>query len=110
MLARGNRVASPDDFRTIVRRGRRYATPTAVYYRVTREPDAPLRFGFIISRTIGPAVHRNQLRRRWRAIARTFVDRGMTGADIVVRALPGCAERPFAELAAEFSDVLARPL
>jgi len=106
VLARGNRVIVPDDFRTVVRRGRRTSTPTAVYHRYARDAEAPLRFGFIISRAVGPAVARNRLRRRWRALGRQAVDSGLRGADVVVRALPGCAERDWDSLRAEFADVI----
>ena len=55
MLARANRVVRPEDFRAVVRRGRRSTTPGAIYYRLDREPADPLRFGFIVSRAVGGA-------------------------------------------------------
>jgi ribonuclease P protein component len=97
VLARANRVVRGEDFRAVVRRGRRTATPLAVYYAVERQGD-PARFGFIVSRAVGGSVQRNLLRRRLRAIGRELVDAGAGGADIVVRALPGSAERPWDEL------------
>ncbi len=112
MLARANRVARAEDFRQVVRRGRRSTTPNAVYYRLARDPQSPARFGFIISRAVGPAVVRNRLRRRLRAIGRELVDAGGRGSDVVVRALPGSADRGFAELVSEMhrqlDDALVR--
>ena len=58
MLARANRVVRPEDFRAIVRRGRRTASTSAVYYRLEREDASPARFGFIVSRAVGGAVDR----------------------------------------------------
>jgi len=107
VLARANRVVRPEDFRAIVRRGRRASTPSAIYYRLDREPGAPARFGFIVSRGVGIAVERNRLRRRLRALARERVTAGFTGADIVIRALPGSAQRPWASLSADMSAALA---
>ncbi len=110
MLARANRVVRPEDFRTVVRRGRRTSSPLAVYYRLDREPSDPLRFGFIVSRAVGGAVERNLMRRRMRAVGRQFVDAGAQGADVVVRALPGSAQRDWASLSADMHDALDAPL
>jgi ribonuclease P protein component len=98
VLAKANRIVRAEDFRTVVRRGRRTSTRMAVVYRIDRDDDAPMRFGFIASRAIGSAVQRNRWRRRLRAAARELVDAGGSGRDIVVRGLPGCADQGFAEL------------
>ena len=110
MLARANRVVRPEDFRTVVRRGRRSSSPLAVYYRLEREPSDPIRFGFIVSRAVGGAVDRNLIRRRMRAVGRQFVEAGAHGADVVVRALPGSAQRDWASLSADMHDALDAPL
>ncbi|HWM34908.1 MAG TPA: ribonuclease P protein component [Pseudolysinimonas sp.] len=110
MLARANRVVRPDDFRSVVRGGRRSATPLAVYYRFERAAADPIRFGFIVSRAVGGAVDRNLLRRRMRAIGRQFVDSGAHGTDVVVRALPGSAQQGWASLSADMHDALDRHL
>ena len=99
MLARSNRVVRAEDFRAAVRRGRRSSTPAAVYYRLERGADQPLRFGIIVSKTVGNAVDRNLVRRRYRALGRSFVVAGARGADVVVRALPGAAQASWASLA-----------
>jgi ribonuclease P protein component len=106
LLARANRVVRPDDFRTVVRRGRRSTSPLAVYYRLDRDPHDPVRFGFIVSRAVGGAVERNLMRRRMRAVGRQFVDAGAQGLDVVVRALPGSAQRDWASLSADMHDAL----
>lgn len=92
MLARANRVIRADEFRTVVRRGRRVTTPAAVYYLMDRPADAPARFGFIVSKAVGDAVTRNRVRRRLRAITRELVDAGANGRDVVVRVLPPAVE------------------
>lgn len=110
MLAKANRVVLPADFRSAVRRGRRITTPSAVYYRLTTEPDRPLRFGFIVSRAVGNAVDRNRLRRRLRALGRGYVDQGRRGEDVVVRALPGAAQRDWGSLSADMRAAIDSPL
>ena len=99
-----------DDFRLVVRRGRRSVTPSAIYYRLEREADQPLRVGVIVSRSVGNAVDRNLVRRRFRALGRQFVDAGAHGNDVVVRALPGAAQRSWTTLADDMHTALDAPL
>jgi ribonuclease P protein component len=106
VLARANRVVRADDFRMVVRRGRRSVTPTAVYYRLERGADEPLRVGIIVARSVGNAVTRNLVRRRYRALGRQFVEAGAHGNDVVVRALPGAAQRSWATLADDMHSAL----
>ena len=106
MLARANRVVRADDFRMVVRRGRRSVTPSAVYYRLERDAGEPLRVGIIVARSVGNAVARNLVRRRYRALGRSFVEAGARGNDVVVRALPGAAQRTWATLADDMHTAL----
>ena len=99
-------MVRPEDFRTVVRRGRRTTSPLAVYYRVSTAASDPLRFGFIVSRAVGGAVERNLLRRRMRAVGRELVDAGGRGADVVVRALPGSAQQGWASVSADMHAAL----
>jgi ribonuclease P protein component len=110
MLAKANRVVRAEDFRTAVRRGRRSTTPLAVYYRLERRPSDPARFGFIVSRAVGGAVERNLVRRRMRAVGRELIDAGASGADVVVRALPGSAQHGWASLSADMHRALETEL
>jgi len=103
VLARANRLVRAADFREVVRRGRRFTTPHAVYYRIDRAPDAPLRFGFIVSKAVGHAVDRNRVTRRMRASSRVLVDQGRHGADIVIRALPGAVSLTTADIDRELA-------
>ncbi|HEY4153310.1 MAG TPA: ribonuclease P protein component [Pseudolysinimonas sp.] len=106
MLAKANRVVRADDFRMVVRRGRRSVTPAAVFYRLEHETDRPLRMGIIVARSVGNAVERNRVRRRYRALGRQFVDAGAHGNDVVVRALPGAAQGSWATLADDMHRAL----
>ena len=106
MLARANRVVRADDFRMVVRRGRRSVTPSGVYYRLEKDADDPLRVGIIVARSVGNAVARNLVRRRYRALGRIFVEAGARGNDVVVRALPGAAQRTWTTLADDMHTAL----
>jgi len=106
VLARANRVVRADDFRMVVRRGRRSVTPSAIYYRLERDSGDPLRVGIIVARSVGNAVARNLVRRRYRALGREFVAAGAHGNDVVVRALPGAAQRSWVSLADDMHTAL----
>jgi ribonuclease P protein component len=99
-------VVRAEDFRAAVRRGRRSVTPAAVYYRLERGTEEPLRIGIIVAKSVGNAVDRNLVRRRYRAIGRQFVDAGAHGSDLVVRALPGSAQRSWTTLADDMHAAL----
>ena len=99
-------MVKPSDFRAIVRRGRRASSASTLVYRIEREPDHAARFGFIVAKTVGNAVERNLVRRRMRAVCRAIVDAGGSGSDVVVRALPGSAQRDWTSLSAEMHAIL----
>ncbi|MFF2372068.1 ribonuclease P protein component [Agromyces sp. NPDC058110] len=108
MLAKGNRITSADDYRVVVRRGAKVATPHTVSYIRSRVAESDARFGFIVSKKVGTAVRRNRLRRRLKAVSREALLAGAHDVDVVVRALPGAAETTWPELRAEVLTALAR--
>jgi ribonuclease P protein component len=108
-----------DDFTLAVRRGRRAGRPHLVVHLLERAgPDQagdppiggdPL-VGFIVARTVGNAVVRNQVRRRLRHLLREHVDRLPPGSLLVVRANPKAATVHHDELAADLGSALDRLL
>ncbi len=108
MLAKANRITSADDYRVIVRRGAKVASAHTVSYLRSREAGADARFGFIVSKRVGSAVRRNLVRRRLKAVCREALTDGVSGVDVVVRALPGAAEADWSALRTEVLDVLTR--
>jgi ribonuclease P protein component len=73
----------------------------------TGRDDLPVRAGFVVSKAVGKAVVRNKVRRRLRHLIRERLAALPPGATVVVRALPGAAERAFPELAADLDAALA---
>ncbi|MGI9824965.1 ribonuclease P protein component [Agromyces sp. Marseille-Q5079] len=108
MLAKANRITSADDYRVVVRRGAKVATPHTVSYVRSRESAGDPRFGFIVSKKVGSAVRRNRVRRRLKAVTHEVVLAGASHVDVVVRALPGAADASWAELRSEVLRALAR--
>jgi ribonuclease P protein component len=107
VLARANRVKTPDEFRRILRRGRR-AGGTLLVAHTLRTDSGPARFGFVVGRAVGNAVVRNRVRRRLRAIAHALLPALPAGTAVVVRALPPAAAGSFPELSTELHRSLDR--
>ncbi|MDR6867959.1 ribonuclease P protein component [Microbacterium resistens] len=108
MLARRHRLVRGIDYRTVVRRGRRYGGARVVTSVLLTEEDRPPRFGFIVSKQVGNAVVRNTVRRRLKDVCARNLPQVPAGADIVIRALPASASAPFADLLADVSRSLGR--
>ncbi|MDQ4214810.1 ribonuclease P protein component [Microbacterium capsulatum] len=107
MLARPHRITRGSDYRTVVRRGRRYGGARLILSVLDTGEPRPARFGFIVSKQVGNAVTRNTVRRRLKDVcARQLPLR--EGVDIVIRALPAAADAPFADLLADVDRALSR--
>lgn len=106
MLAKANRLVRADDYRRLVRRGRRVASRHAVVYIIRGDESRPPRFGFIVAKTVGVAVARNLVRRRLKALSFTALPRLAPGTEVVIRALPGSAQVGWDILRSEISEIL----
>ena len=99
--------------RTLTDTGRRTRSETLWCIRLDDPQVTPPRVAFSIGRSVGPAVIRNRLRRRLRAILRTMAASGTLRDGWVligVRARrgtqPSAVERTFAQLAGEVTALL----
>jgi len=73
-----------------------------------RPGSEPSRFGFIVTRAVGNAVTRNLVRRRLRSVSRELLPVIPDGRDVVMRALPGSDQVPWATLHAEIARGLEK--
>jgi ribonuclease P protein component len=114
VLAAAQRLRRREEFAATIRGGRRAGRGALVVHLTTEIPSSPARAtaraGFVVSRAVGNAVARNRVRRRLRHLVRARLAGLPAGADIVVRALPGSAERDWAELAHDLDKALERAL
>jgi ribonuclease P protein component len=108
VLSTRNRLRRSADFGAAVRRGRRCARAALVAHLLATDADGPPRVGFVVARTVGPAVTRNQVKRRLRHLMRARLDRLRPGTLLVVRALPPAADAGSARLAADLDAALDR--
>lgn len=125
-----------DEFRTALRGGRRVGRRTVVVHTCIHSGDiaaresgfrlvdnpvvtaphpepAPVtpspRVGFVVSKAVGPAVVRNRVKRRLRALMRARLPR-LGDALVVVRATPAAATASSAVLAEDLDSALAAVL
>ncbi|HUR72733.1 MAG TPA: ribonuclease P protein component [Sporichthya sp.] len=124
MLPAGNRLRRAPDFAAAVRGGRRSGRNLLVLHLRTDLSNAQLadrpvaetaaqstaRVGLVVGKSVGPAVVRNRVKRRLRAVLRSRLDRLPAGSVLVVRALPPAGTARSSALAADLDAGLARLL
>jgi ribonuclease P protein component len=98
VLPAAHRLRRSVDFERAVRRGTRAGRSTVVVHLALTEPERPPQVGFVVSKAVGNAVHRNRVKRRLRHAAATHLDVLPDGALAVVRALPASSSATFAQL------------
>ena len=111
MLPAAQRLRRRGEFAAAVRAGRRASRGVLVVHLSPPPADdtpRPVRAGFVVPKTVGGAVVRNQVMRRLRHLMRDRLAALPPGTDIVVRALPGAADRPYQRLADDLDAALAR--
>lgn len=112
MLPADQRLTRPAAFRHAVKAGRRSGARTLVtHVAVSAEQlGNPPRVGFVVSKAVGNAVVRNQVKRRLRHAARARISDLPEGALLVVRAQPAAALASYEELVADLDRCLERSL
>ncbi len=115
MLPRPRRVNRPDDFRRVLRRGRKSGRRLLVVHAIaTTAPDADAtvlvasRAGLVVGRAVGNAVVRHRVSRQLRALLRDRLDGLPAGTDLVVRAQPPAAGSTSVELGSDLDAALTR--
>ncbi|MGH8892073.1 MAG: ribonuclease P protein component [Actinomycetes bacterium] len=93
MLPAGARLRRRVEFVATLRGGRGARGDGLVVVHIDRSGHwtGPARVGFIVSRSVGPAVTRNLVKRRLRHVMARRLGDLPTGARVVVRALPASA-------------------
>jgi ribonuclease P protein component len=99
------RLTKRRDFAAVYRKGRALAHPLVVL-RLLPNQLPYSRYGFAVSKTVGKAVVRNQVRRRLREGIRTLLVQ--PGWDIVVIARPKAAAADFHTLRRVTAALLSR--
>jgi ribonuclease P protein component len=116
VLPQQSRMRRPEDFRRVLRTGRRAGGSVVAGYLLLVGSDGPVRsgdpakVGFIVSRAVGSAVVRNRVKRRLRELMRRRVASLPGGCLLVLRAFPAAASARQEDLAADLDLVIGRLL
>jgi len=106
----------PEDFRRVLRTGRRAGGSVVAGHFLLAGSDGPVRsgesakVGFVVSRAVGSAVVRNRVKRRLRELMRRRVASLPGGCMLVLRAYPAAAHARQEDLAADLDLVIGRLL
>jgi ribonuclease P protein component len=104
-----DRIRGRDAFRRLARDGMRIRRP-ALWCTWCPDPSTTTTsVAFALGRALGPAVTRNRLRRRLRAILRES-EPTLLGGQLMIGANPAAIELTFDELRAETQQLLARAM
>ncbi len=122
MLPQQSRMRRPEEFRLVLRTGRRAGGSVLAGHLLlcadaaragsagaVRSGD-PAKVGFIVSRAVGSAVVRNRVKRRLRELMRRRLASLPGGCLLVLRAHPAAAGARQADLAADLDLVIGRLL
>jgi len=96
------------EFTDTTRRGARVGGPLMIVHMRPGDPSHPARAGFIVSRSVGSAVSRNQVRRRLRHLVRDRLPALAPGCNLVIRATPAAASVTSGTLGAALDRALER--
>ena len=109
MLPAESRMRRRPEFTAAVRQGSRSGRTLLTGHLLVPPGggDTPPRAGFVVSRSVGPAVVRNRVRRRLRVLVREYLWSLPGGSLLVVRAHPQAATASQADLAAELDLVMS---
>ena len=110
---RTSRLRASGDFQRVRRRGRTTHGRWLIvgYARAEAVVDGgvpPTRIGFSVSRRVGGAVVRNQVKRRLREIARKRLSHVAPGWDIVITARASAAEAEYGALEEDVRETFSR--
>jgi len=110
VLPERSRLRRAEDFRAVLRSGRRAGRPRLVVHVLVpvSVAEEPPRVGLVVSKAVGGSVVRHQVQRRLRHLARDRLFRLPPGALLVIRALPAAAAADSAALGADLDSALDR--
>ncbi len=107
MLPRHLRLRHPKDFAAVRERGKHWRDHL-VSINVLPNGLPHCRFGFVVSRSIGSTVRRNRVKRRLRAVVRSWLPAVQGGYDVVVIAHGAIATVSYSEIKAALGRLLRR--
>jgi len=100
------RIKKNQDFQTVFQKGQSFANRQFVVYSLKKEEQGHFRIGLSVSKKLGNAVMRNQIKRYIRQAIFELKDRLLPGYDYVIIARKPAAEMDFFEIKSSLTHVL----
>ncbi|MGH7424545.1 MAG: ribonuclease P protein component [Candidatus Methylomirabilales bacterium] len=106
----GDKLGSvpPFEFGQILKQGRGVRTETLAGHALPRSDSGPSRFGWVVAAKVGPAVCRNRLKRRLRAIVWMAGEQILPGFDYVIVARSGAGDASYQKLQEDLFVIVNR--
>ncbi len=104
LLPRVNRLRSSDEIREVVNKGQRSTTKLVTLHYLPAQTN---RYAVVVSKAVGGAVTRNQVKRRFRAALVGHLEQKPTISG-VFRVRPGADKAPFEQLKVEIGEILGK--
>jgi ribonuclease P protein component len=97
-------LRSSDEIREVVNKGQRSTTKSVTLHYLPAQTN---RFAVVVSKAVGGAVTRNQVKRRFRAVLAGYLEQkpAISG---VFRVRTGADRAPFDQLKAEIGEILGK--
>jgi ribonuclease P protein component len=99
-------LKTKQDFKTVLDSSKIVSSSFVIYYK--KNIDKKLRFGFIVSKKIGNAVHRNYAKRRLRHLSQKYILNSFIGLNIVWVARNGISKNQWNKIEIEMLDALRK--
>ncbi len=90
------RITQPQDFRTVMKFGRRVSSRSFILF-IQKNEKAFHRLGIVIKKEVGPATLRNRLKRYVREFFRLHNHRIIGSCDIILMIKKGCSLNGYQE-------------
>ena len=104
-FTRKERITLSEDFRRVMKTGRRFSSRNLILFRLKNEASFP-RLGIVVKKEVGSAVYRNRMKRYARECFRLNKHGIREAFDLVVLVKKGCTIAQFAEAERELKGLL----
>lgn len=105
-FTRKERITDPQDFKRVMKTGRKVASKNFILFIKENEKELH-RLGVVVSKEVGSAAYRNRIKRVCREFFRLHKHRIKGAFDIVIMAKKGCCLRKYTNAKEELGRVLA---
>jgi ribonuclease P protein component len=106
-FSRKERIASPQDFKRVIKSGKRFSSKSFVLFSRKNEGTFH-RLGIVVKKEIGLATYRNRIKRYLREFFRLHKDQIKGSFDIVILVKRGCTIRRYRDAEEELRGFFSR--